>query len=219
MDREHSPQDGVETQADPREKGLFWWFIDTWLYNFFRMIGINLLFLLCCMPVITIPAALCGLYAALQKHYRNLYADTMTTRFFREFTADFAKRTGLGLLTVLVPAVAAVLLYAWLGPALGLVAAAFCLLFMLLVLSWFASQLAFLNLTPGQALRNALVLTVVESKKNFWLILLHAVELTALIFAAPVSMFSLLVLPVVHGMLVMWIVMPALQERLLIEEA
>ncbi len=218
MDKKKNALYGADVQNDPRDKGLFWWFVDTWLYHFFRLLGINLLFLLCCLPVITIPAALCGLYGAMQKHYRGLYADTMTARFFREFTTDFGKRIGLSILVVFLPGAAAALLYPVLSTTAWIVVAAFLLLAVLLILNWFVSQLVFLNLTPMQALRNALVLTAVESRRNFWLIVLHAVELTVLLFAAPMSMFLLLVLPVVHGLLVTWIVMPVLQERLLIEE-
>ncbi len=64
--------------------------------HFGKLAGINIIFLLCCIPVITIPAALSGLDRYLMKLYRDGFGFGVTD-FFREMKEDFGKSLLVGL--------------------------------------------------------------------------------------------------------------------------
>lgn len=198
---------------DPR-RTLGTWLLYAWGTYPLALLGVNLLFLVACIPVVTIPAALCGLNAVVQRYYRERFAESVTRLFWREFLEAFAKRTLLTLAVVAVPVAAVVLLRNVLSTTVWLVVSAALMAFALVVLSWFIPQLVLLNLRPGQAMKNAAIFTCLETKANFAMMALHAVELTVLIYALPTSLFLLLFLPVFHVVLVTGIVMPVLQEHL-----
>ena len=99
------------------------------------------------------------------------------------------------------------------GP-IWLVTAAFLTSVGLIVLSWFLSQVVYLNLKPAQAMKNSLILLCIETKRNFALLVLHGVELAVLLFGLPLTAFLLLFLPVLHVVIATGITMPVLQSRL-----
>lgn len=190
------------------------WMLYAWGTYPLSLLGVNLMFLLACIPVVTIPAALCGLNAVVQRYYRQRFAESVTRLFWREFLEAFLKRTVICLAAAAVPVAAVILLRDTLSMPVWLVGSAALMAFALLTMSWFMPQLVLLNLRPGHALRNALIFTCVETKANFAMMALHAVELTILLYALPTSLFLLLFLPVFHVTLVTGIVMPVLQARL-----
>lgn len=194
------------------------WFFRVWTNFPLKLLGINLLFLLFCIPVVTIPAALCGLHAAVQYYYRELYYTSALRTFVTAFLESFWKKTilTLGLFAIPVGIISA--LQNVLPGAIWIVLAAFVAAAIIVVLNWFVSQLVFLNLTPGQALRNSLIFLCIETKRNFALIALHAVVLTVFVFGLPVTGFLLLFLPVLQTVITTGIVMPTLREKLEIIE-
>ena len=195
------------------------WLLYAWGTYPLQLLGINLLFLAACIPVVTIPAAVCALHAVVQRFYRVRLAESMSRLFWREFLGAFVSRTLLTLGALAVPLAAVLLLRDLLSTAVWLVLSAALLSFALVALSWFIPQLVLLNLTPGQAMKNACIFTCLETKVNFLLMALHAVELTVMIFALPTSVFALLVLPVFHVVLATGLVMPVLQQRLVHDDA
>ena len=206
MDQEHS--------LEQEEQTLGSWFVRVWATHPLTLLGTNLLFLVACIPVLTIPAAVCGLNAAVQRLYRQRYAEAGTRVFWREFLEKFPQRTAMILGLLAVPTAAVFVLKDRMESIWWLVLAAVLMALTLVTLSWFIPQLVLLNLKPGQALRNALIFTCIETKTNFILLAIHAVELTAMIYALPTSCFALLILPVLHTVLTTGLVMPVLQEKL-----
>ena len=71
--------------------------------NWVKLIGLNLLYLLCCLPLFTIPAATCALHRVMLNWVRETSFDAMVPAFFREFRTNFWKRTGFGLLMLIAP--------------------------------------------------------------------------------------------------------------------
>ena len=182
---------------------------------FFRLIGLNSIFLLCCIPVVTIPAALYGLHAVVQRYYRRIYSTTVVRDFFLEFKTDFLRRTGLFMLLLAAPVIIyAVAQFFAEGPLL-LVISAIGFLASLMLLTWFVPQLVLLNLDAVQALKNACILALIETKTNFLLMALHAVVLTSVTCLLPLSGFSLIFLPVLHTLLITGLVMPVFKTRLI----
>lgn len=194
------------------------WFLRAWATHPLSLLGMNFMFLLACIPVLTIPAAVCGLNAAVQRIYREKYAESATRVFWREFLEKFLPRTAMILGILAVPLAATVLLKDNLTSIWGLVLAAVLTALALVILSWFIPQLVLLNLRPGQALKNACIFACIETRINFILMAIHAAELTAMIFALPTSLFALLVLPVLHTVVATGLIMPVLQEKLVWDE-
>ena len=210
MDQQHS--------VEPEEQSLGAWFLRVWATHPLTLLGLNLMFLAACIPVLTIPAAVCGLNAAIQRLYRQRFAESVYRVFWREFLEKFVPRTAMILGLTAIPTAAVFLLKDTVTSVWGLVLAAVLMALTLVTLSWFVPQLVLLNLKPGQALKNACIFTCIETKVNFILIAIHAVELTAMIYALPTSAFALLILPVLHTVLTTGIVMPVLQEKLVWED-
>ena len=190
------------------------WFLRAWTTYPLHLLGINFMFLVFCIPVVTMPAALCALHGVVQRYYREQYATTDLHTFFREFRDAFLQRTLLcfGLLAAVV--MPTVLLHGVLSEPVWTVAAAILVSVGITVLSWFLSQVVYLNLKPAQAMKNALILLCLETRRNFALLALHGVELTVFVFGLPLTGFALLFLPVLHVVIATGITMPALQDRL-----
>lgn len=183
-----------------------------------RLLGANMLFLIACIPVVTIPAACCGLHSVVQRFYREIGTATVCGDFYREFKTDFLQRTGLCFLPMVVVMLVGGVAGLLLDSAIALVVSAILFLVSMIVLTWFVPQLVYLNLRPVQAMKNALIFTVIETKTNFFLMILHAVVLTVMVFFLPLSGFFLLVLPVLQTVLITGLVLPVLREKLAQDE-
>ena len=70
--------------------------------HFFRLLWANILCVICSLPIVTIPAALSGLFAVVQQYYRKGYGDVNST-FFQEFKQDFLIRIAITLGLVILP--------------------------------------------------------------------------------------------------------------------
>ena len=182
---------------------------------FFRLLGVNMLFLICCIPVVTIPAAFCGMHAVVQRYYRDIYSTAVVRDFFKEFQTDFLRRLGLVALMLAVPAAITFVVRFFVSTTVLLVVSAIGFLAALILLTWFVPQLVLLNVDARQALKNACILTMVETKTNFLLMVLHAVILTAMVCLLPLSGFALVFVPVLHTLLVTGLVMPVFKARLI----
>lgn len=124
------------------------------------LIVLNLLTLLCCLPLVTIGAALTALNAAAIKIVRG--EETAPVKdYFRAFRQNFKKGTGMGLLFLLIFAVliADYLAAGRLVPILRPVIAAIALLILMLGQYAFALLARYENSIRG-TMKNALLLAV-----------------------------------------------------------
>ncbi len=94
--RRYGPAKQDLTEASPKYGFKRFWFVLT--QNFWRLVGLNLLFLVFCLPVVTIPAAVCGMNRVLINFTREGHA-VLWTDFFKEFKANLLKSLPFGLLT------------------------------------------------------------------------------------------------------------------------
>lgn len=195
-------------------ESLWQWLVRVWSIYPFQLIGINCLFLICCLPIFTIPAAYCGLNAVVQRYYRKLYASNMIKVFWSEFKEKFWKRSGIVWGITISVIIAIKYLEKVQSAVLGYSIVAIMLLITLIIFSWFFSQAVFLNLSPMQILKNAVIFLVIETYRNFALIVLWVICLTVLLFGWPISGFLLFVMPVVQTTLLTGITMPVLQKYL-----
>lgn len=187
--------------------------------HFFRLLWANFLCVLCCVPIVTIPASISGLFAVVQQYYRKGYGDVGST-FFKEFKQDFLIRIALTIVLAAFPVIGwllgSVFSAAWAPYA---VCAAFAL-FSILTLSWLYPQMALLKLKPLQALRNAMILTGLESMRNLGLIIVWVLFGGVMLVMWPLSFLLLLFLiPVAPVIIIHTITEPVLEERIIGKDA
>lgn len=186
------------------------------LLTFFpKLIGASLLFTLCSLPIVTIPAAYCGLHSVVQHYYNVGCGSTVISEFFREFKCDFLRRTAIMLVIALLP-VAAVLLFNDLSTVITYVLGAGLLSFGLMLCGWFVPQIVFTKLLPGEALRNSFLLIMIEPVKSFLLLLIQAASAALILLLRPLSPLVLLpFLPGLSVLLMTALVIPVLHERII----
>lgn len=191
-----------------------WYLLTT---HFFDLLRANLLYALFSLPVITIPAALCGLYAVVLQYWRVGYGELFGT-FWREFKANFFSSLALTAALVAIPICCWKLTTPY-GEAISYVATAAFLAFVLILLGWLYPQLALLKLGPLLALRNAAILTLLETKRNLFLLMASLVLLGSFLFLWPLSLILLVVfLPVFSVIIMVMLTLPVLEERLVQDE-
>ena len=188
-----APGKGV---AEPPPQGGWRRFFFVLGTHFWKLVSLNLLFLAFSIPLITIPAAFCGMSRVLIKLYRdgNCF---VWTEFFKEFRANLWKALpfgvfgGIGLFasyyflsygTSLSSDGVEVL-----STALGIL----LLVFIVLFLNYVFVFLPALDLKNKQITRNALIFLITEWKTN--LVILGIVTITAVFSIAlfPLSIFTL----------------------------
>lgn len=183
---------------------------------FFELLWANVLFVVFSIPLVTIPAAWCGLHRVVQQYFLHKPVSVFRT-FWKEFTTDFVSR--LGIVAALMACVGAgVWFAATKGTVVSLVVCAILVVAFFMIVGWLFPQLVLLQLPVRTVLRNAVLLMMIETKHNLLLVILHTVPLTLLVFLWPVSMLSALILPIVHVLLATLVTLPVLQARLVHED-
>lgn len=192
-------------------EGRLWYVIST---HFFKLIWFSIICVFFSLPVITIPAALCGLYAVVTKLYRQGY-DVDFLTFFNEFKRNFLKRMLLGIVLVVFP------LFIWavsysISEAAGYVFGGFAVVFSLAVMGWYYPQLALLELKPGEALRNALILSGLEAKSTFLVLLIQVISMGIVVFLIPFSIFAMVFfIPGFTSLFVSHVTLPVIRDRII----
>lgn len=205
---------GDDRPAPTRTIPRIW---DMLVNHFFRLLWANFLCVLCCIPIVTIPASLCGLYAVVQQYYRKGYGDVSGT-FFQEFKQNFLIRLLMGVVLFLLPIVG------WsIGSILGTWAAyTLCSLFAvisLLIAAWLLPQLTLLTLKPMEAMKNAMLLVGLETVRNLGLLVVEVVFGGVMLAFWPLSFLLLLFLvPVAPVILLNAMTEPVIQQRIIEKE-
>lgn len=142
--------------------GLFWFVLKN---HWMRLILLNLLFCVCSIPVVTLPAAYGALIAVTMQWARRVPDVEPFRAYFAAWKPHFLAKTAVALLLCIAPA--SVAGYVYMFTANG--AAFYALLFVFglvsfLVQSYFFAQLAVLDIGVGSALKNAFLLLGVEWK-------------------------------------------------------
>ena len=182
-----APGQGVTEPPPERGWKRFFFVLKT---HFWKLVTLNLLFLLFSLPVITIPAAFCGMNRVLLKLYRegNCF---VWTEFWKEFRANIWKALPFGLLG----GVCLFASYYFLSLGISLSSGGvelfttalgiLLLVFIVLFLNYVFLFLPTLDLKNGQIARNAFIFLLMEWKTN--IVILASVGITAL--------FSVLLFP------------------------
>ncbi len=156
-----APGKGIEKPSPKGGAARFFFLFTTY---FWSLIGINLLFVLCCLPVVTIPASLCALNRYLIKMVRDGVGFSAED-YRKEWKAQLLKSLPAGILCALPFCYAYYLLSMSAGAnGSGIVFAfgVFWVLFGLLFGSYVFVLLSMLDLPLNILLKNTLILMAAE---------------------------------------------------------
>ena len=192
-------------------EGRLWYVIST---HFFKLIWFSIVCVFFSLPLITIPASICGLFAVVEKLYRQGY-DVDFLTFFTEFRRDFFGKTLIGIVLVLFPLIIGTVSFGA-SDAAGYVFGGFAMVLSLVTMSWYYPQLTLLELKPGQALRNALILTGIETKNSFLLLIIQVVSMGTIVFLLPFSVAALIfITPAFTSLFISHITLPVIRDRII----
>lgn len=202
---------------EPRAEGTAARFLYVVTDHFWQLLWANILCVLFCLPLFTIPASLTALHAVIQQYFRKGYGEVWPT-FSAEFKTDFLERTFAGFLPFLAALVVGLILYRLETSVFTILIMALALVFMFSVYGWYFPQLPLLKLTGLQALKNALLLMMIETKRSILFVAIKAVILTLMVLFYPFTLAAFLFLvPIVPALLIESIAWPKLEEHLVRE--
>lgn len=161
------------------------------LYQFgihlFRMFGLNLLLTFCCCTVVLLPAAITGATRGMMMLLRGK-GGLFWVEFKEEFRSHFGKKLFIWLMMMLLP----VAVGFWASFLRLPSEAAETLIYVLMAVSlavqtWFFTQLASLELSPGICLKNAVLMTILEIPTTLAILILYGAALAGVYFLYPYS--------------------------------
>ena len=137
----------------------------------------GLLFLLCCIPVVTIPAALCAQNAYLGKMFRNGYGFDFSD-YRKEFKSSLWKHLPAGLLLGVLG------FYGYYLMSVILVT--------ITITGWYFVQASMLELSVKQLLHNAWILALAEWKRSLIFMVESLVFAGIMLLTTPFSLILLI---------------------------
>lgn len=178
-------------EAKTPERGAARYFYLVYVH-FAKLVGINMLFLLFCIPVVTIPAALSGMNRVCILLFRDGTCSVWHD-FINEFKSSFFKSMPLGLLCAFLFADAALCVF--LGIMAGaavpmivlLIAALLLFIAALLLSSYIFVIMPLLSLKGKDILRDAVILMLLQPKANMLILLCVGGGITAAVLFLPFS--------------------------------
>lgn len=161
-------------------------------YHYLMLLGLNVLFMVCCLPIVTIPAACCAMSGILTKLVREKPV-FFWNDYWMEFKTDFLKRCVLWLLMAIAP-FSLGFYTTWLGlDRDGTVTRLICIVVLFLVQSFWFTCMVLIDTTPLKNLKNALILMALEWKKSL-MVLGSAGVLCGVCFLFPLYGFPVMIL-------------------------
>lgn len=193
-----APGKGVYKPSPQKGPARFFFLFTTY---FWKLIGINLLFVLCCLPIGTIPASLCALNRYLIKMVRDGFGFTVSD-YWSEWKSQLVKSLPVGIVCALPLVYSYYLLSMSAGKqGNGIVFAfgVFWALSGLLFGSYVFVLQAMLKLPLRMIFKNALILMIAEWKSS-----LCVMAVTMLTTAAGLIFFPYS-LPILAVFLIAWV--------------
>lgn len=159
---------GVHEPTPKTGSKRYWYLVKT---HFFRLLGINALFALFCIPIITIPASLSGMTNVLMKLTREgncfIWQD-----FWEEFKTHFIERVCIWFGLQLIP------LIGWYLPSVlgsetaGIWISSILGGFIFILECYWFPLITTLSIGPLKCLRNAFLLVFLELKRDIVILLI-----------------------------------------------
>ena len=184
---------------------------------FFGLVGINLLFLATCIPIVTIPASICALNRYLMIMVRDGYGFSVKD-YFGEWKSELLRSlpvgAGIALLLFYASYLYSMALQVEGGDWLRL--AAFLIFDIILLFGNYVFLLmANLSLRVRDALRNSILLMLIEWKTSFLLLVLGSSLLMLVLLFFPWSVLTAPFIPVLYQLAVCCILNGPVERRIL----
>lgn len=172
--REYHDKPGKGVAQSPPVKG-FKRFAFVLLTYFWKLVQLNMLFLLVSVPIITLPAAYCALSRVVVNLFRSGIGFVWTD-FWKEFKQSFGKSLILGLIGCVGFGLLALIIHTQnisttLGYTLNVIGI-LIFLFTILLLDYAFLMLCFIDLRMADIIRNSILLVLKERKRNLLLIII-----------------------------------------------
>lgn len=181
--RRFAPGKGIYEPSPKKGTARFFFLFTTY---FWSLIGINLLFVLCCLPVITIPASLCALNRYLIKMVRDGVGFSLTD-YWKEWKSQLLKSLPSGFACALPLGYGYYLLSMSAGEqgnGMVFTFGVFWVLFGLMFGSYVFVLQAMLKLPLLEILKNALILMIAE-----WKVSICVMGVTAITTVVSLALF------------------------------
>lgn len=166
--------------------------LSIFVQEFFHIAGINALFVLCSVPIVTMPAA----YAAMTR-VNGFYAQELSCRpwpeFFRVFREEFRRVTPVGLVLLLMPFGLSLVVFELITNLwnvfsyLLLTACSVTAALLILIRYYFFPLMTWTRLSLRDALRNSFLLAIVRLGPNLLMLAFHMVLYCAVMYYFPMS--------------------------------
>ncbi len=204
----------------PKKKGMALFFEILWR-EFWTLLKLNMLFLVFCIPVVTIPAAITAMSRITLTMMRDknhfLFRD-----FFSCFKKEFLKSLGAGAIVFVIMALSAFGVWFYTSlEALGwlrMIPAAIgagCFIIILLMGNYIFAQIAYLEVPFGKMFKNAFYLVFVCIKRNLIVLVINAILLGLGIGMLPYSLPAfIMIIFSLANFVAMFHAYPAMQKYL-----
>lgn len=161
-----------------------------------ELIGLNLLYLLCCLPVITIPVATCGMHRVILNMVRETRYEGLFQAFFAESRTCFLKRTLFGLLLLIAPAsIACYPVIFGMNGSVVVVTTTISVILYFCVTKYFYPLLVLLDVSIWSNFKNACIMAVVEWRCTLQILLTAGIlDLMLLLFTYQALPFYIIIL-------------------------
>ena len=151
-----------------------------------NLAGLNILWLICCIPVFTIGAATTAMHTVLFRYLENK-DDNVIHPFFKAFSENFKQATGLWMIclpVIVLLVIDALFLYGNHSGMLGLLWIPFAIVTLVLsiVMTYTFPLLARYDSPIKQIIHNSLILFLMDLWKSLFVIILNFIPLAVLIF-------------------------------------
>lgn len=181
---------GDYNRRRPR-KGVFL-LLEIFVQEFFHIAGVNALFVICSLPIVTLP----GAYAAMTRvngYYVQEESCNQWKEFFRIFKEEWKRCLPIGLPLLLLPLALALVCFELMTNmwnAVHYLLLTVCLVsaaMLLLIRYYFFPLLTWTHLSVREALRNAFLLSVVQLVPNLLMLAFHGVLFCVIVYFFPMS--------------------------------
>ncbi len=189
------PGPGVDKDA-PKKKRFFLFF-ELYFRKFWKLVQLNLLFIVCCIPIVTIGPAICGMTYVL-RNFANEKPTFLLSDFWDAFKSNWKQGFGLWLIFTLVSIVAGVAFFWYFVNSstslIMLIPFALCILLCLtlLFMQFYVYLMAVtVELKLKHILKNSLIFAFLGLKTNL------ITAFFVLLIVIPCALFFPLTLPII----------------------
>ncbi len=199
-------KEGPGVSKAPTQKKRFFLFFELFFRKFGQNIGVCLLFLLCCLPVVTFGPACCGLALVLRNFVREEHAFVVHD-FFRGFKENFKQGLLVGLLNLAAFGLTGFACYFYFiemaDQTFMMVFFAICMLCLIieLFMTFYAyTMIVTFTLPTKKLIKNAFLLSLIGVRSNvitlFWMVALLFVGFFLFtVFPALILLIPVVLLP------------------------